>query len=71
MRRTGLPGVAAAVLHRGRLSYADGFGVRDLRTGERVTRETVFRLASVVTPPSRSTPTSPGERRCASFGRFV
>ena len=47
MRRTGVPGVAAAVVHRGRLLYADGFGVRDVRTGAPVNTQTVFRLASV------------------------
>jgi len=45
--KTGVPGVAAAVVHRGRLLYAKGFGVRDVNTRVRVNAQTVFRLASV------------------------
>jgi CubicO group peptidase (beta-lactamase class C family) len=45
--QTGVPGVAAAVVHRGRLVYAKGFGVRDVNTGVSVNPQTVFRLASV------------------------
>jgi CubicO group peptidase (beta-lactamase class C family) len=45
--QTGVPGVAAAVVYRGRLVYARGFGVRDVNTGDRVSPQTVFRLASV------------------------
>ena len=50
--RTGVPGIAAAVVHDGRLLYADGIGERDRRTGEPVTAETVFHLASVSKPLS-------------------
>jgi CubicO group peptidase (beta-lactamase class C family) len=45
--QTGVPGVAAAVVYRGRLVYAKGFGVRDVNTAGRVNAQTVFRLASV------------------------
>ena len=45
--KTGVPGVAAAVVHRGRLVYAKGFGVRDINAGGAVSPQTVFRLASV------------------------
>ena len=45
--QTGVPGVAAAVVHRGRLLYAKGFGVRDVNAGGSVNPQTVFRLASV------------------------
>jgi CubicO group peptidase (beta-lactamase class C family) len=44
---TGVPGLAASVVHRGDLLYAKGFGVRDLRTGAPVNARTVFHLASV------------------------
>ena len=47
MARTGVPGVAVAVVHKGELVYAKGFGVRDVDTGEPVTPDTVFQLASV------------------------
>ena len=45
MARTGVPGVAVAVVHKGELVYAKGFGVRDVDTGEPVTPDTVFQLA--------------------------
>jgi CubicO group peptidase (beta-lactamase class C family) len=47
LSRTGVPGLAAAVVHRGRLRYAKGFGVRSVDTGVPVNARTVFRLASV------------------------
>jgi CubicO group peptidase (beta-lactamase class C family) len=50
--KTGVPGVAAAVVYRGRLVYAKGFGVRDVNAGGRVGPQTVFRLASVSKPLS-------------------
>jgi CubicO group peptidase (beta-lactamase class C family) len=44
-----MAGVAVAVIHQGE-TVARGFGVRDLRSGEPVTTETVFHLASVSKP---------------------
>ena len=44
---TGVPGLAASVVHRGELLYAKGFGVRNVRTGAPVNPRTVFHLASV------------------------
>jgi CubicO group peptidase (beta-lactamase class C family) len=44
---TGVPGLAASVVHGGDLLYAKGFGVRDLKTGVPINAKTVFRLASV------------------------
>ncbi|MGO9781847.1 MAG: serine hydrolase [Streptosporangiaceae bacterium] len=44
---TGVPGLAASVVHQGELLYAKGFGVRDISTGVPVDAKTVFRLASV------------------------
>jgi CubicO group peptidase (beta-lactamase class C family) len=46
-KRTGVPGLAAAVVYQGKLRYAKGFGTRNLRTGLPVTPDTVFQLASV------------------------
>jgi CubicO group peptidase (beta-lactamase class C family) len=46
-KRTGVPGIAASVVHRGEMLYAKGFGVRDVRTGVPVNAQTVFHLASV------------------------
>jgi len=50
MRTTGVPGVAVAVVHRDRLVYAGGFGVRDVVRGGAVTPSTVFQVASVSKP---------------------
>ncbi|MCF3181950.1 serine hydrolase, partial [Streptomyces polychromogenes] len=52
MRRTGIPGVAVAVVHRDKVLYLKGFGLR--RTGEAATvdPDTVFQLASVSKPVS-------------------
>jgi CubicO group peptidase (beta-lactamase class C family) len=44
---TGVPGLAASVVHRGELLYAKGFGVCDINTGVPVNAKTVFHLASV------------------------
>lgn len=47
MVRTGVPGVAVAVVRGERTIYAKGFGVRELHRAERVDADTVFQLASV------------------------
>ena len=47
LAKTGVPGLAAAVVHDGRVLYAKGFGVRDVNSPARVDASTVFRLASV------------------------
>ncbi len=44
---TGVPGLAASVVHNGDVLYAKGFGVRDVDTGISVDAKTVFHLASV------------------------
>ena len=46
-KRTGVPGIAASVVHGGQMLYAKGFGVRDVTTGVPVNAQTVFHLASV------------------------
>jgi CubicO group peptidase (beta-lactamase class C family) len=45
--RTGVPGMAIAVVHNDELVYARGFGVRMLGRDETVDEHTVFQLASV------------------------
>lgn len=42
-----VPGLAVAVVKDGEVVLAEGFGVRDITTGEQVTSETVFAIASV------------------------
>ena len=52
LSKTGVPGLAAAVVHDGKLVYAKGFGVRDVNKPARVDPGTVFHLASVSKPLS-------------------
>jgi CubicO group peptidase (beta-lactamase class C family) len=47
MKKSGIPGMAVAVVHGGKTVYAKGFGVRDIKTGDKVDPDTVFQLASV------------------------
>lgn len=47
MEETGVPGVATAVVHGGKVIYAKGFGVRDVESGAKVDPDTVFQIASV------------------------
>ncbi|WP_374198697.1 serine hydrolase [Mycobacterium sp. MYCO198283] len=47
MAKSGIPGMAVAVVHGGKTVYSKGFGVRDVRTREKVDPDTVFQLASV------------------------
>jgi CubicO group peptidase (beta-lactamase class C family) len=50
MKRSGIPGMAVAVVHDGKVVYAKGFGVKDVRTGVKVGADTVFQLASLSKP---------------------
>lgn len=50
MEKTGVPGLAVAIVHKDKLIYAQGFGVRSTETGIPVTPDTVFQLASVSKP---------------------
>ena len=50
LNRTGVPGLAAAVVHDDTIKFARAYGVRDLTTGLPVTVDTVFQLASVSKP---------------------
>lgn len=51
MKKSGIPGLAVAVVHGGKTVYAKGFGVKDVRSGDAknngVDADTVFQLASV------------------------
>lgn len=47
MEASGTPGIAVGVVSQGEVLYAEGFGVRDLDSGEPVDADTVFPLASV------------------------
>ncbi len=54
MKKSGIPGMAVAVVHGGKTVYAKGFGVKDVRNGDaaenRVDADTVFQLASMSKP---------------------
>src|SRR3954464_14108445 len=52
MKKSGIPGMAVAVVHGGKTVYAKGFGVKDVRTGDKIDPDTVFQLASVSKPVS-------------------
>tara|TARA_R110002020_G_scaffold47707_52_gene135963 strand:- start:1708 stop:3291 length:1584 start_codon:yes stop_codon:yes gene_type:complete len=52
MVRSGVPGMAIAVVHGGEVVFLDAYGVRDMRTGEAVTTDTVFQIASISKPIS-------------------
>jgi CubicO group peptidase (beta-lactamase class C family) len=47
LRQHDVPGAAVALVHDRRVVWSAGFGVRDVRTREPVTRETRFQVASV------------------------
>jgi CubicO group peptidase (beta-lactamase class C family) len=44
---TGVPGMAVAVVHDDEVVFSQGFGVKDVETGDPVDADTVFQLASV------------------------
>lgn len=66
MNRHLLPGVAAGVVHDGRLVYAKGFGVADAAGGRAVTADSVFRIASI-----SKTMTAIGLMQLWEGGRFA
>ncbi|AGB25591.1 penicillin-binding protein, beta-lactamase class C [Mycobacterium sp. JS623] len=52
MKKSGIPGMAVAVVHGGKTVYVKGFGVKDVRTGDKIDPDTVFQLASLSKPLS-------------------
>ncbi len=52
MERTGIPGLAVAVVHENSPVYVKGFGVREVSGSDPVDTDTVFLLASVSKPIS-------------------
>lgn len=50
MKKTGVPGLAVAVVHRDEVAFLRGFGVRQAGQDEPVDADTVFQLASVSKP---------------------
>lgn len=52
MERSGVPGIAVAVVHQGETVLLDGWGVADVNTEQPVSSSTVFQIASVSKPIS-------------------
>jgi CubicO group peptidase (beta-lactamase class C family) len=52
MKRSGVPGLAVAVVHGGKTVFAQGFGVREIGKDAAVDPETVFQIASLSKPIS-------------------
>jgi CubicO group peptidase (beta-lactamase class C family) len=50
MAKTGVPGMAVAVVFGDAVTFADGFGVRQLGKSEKIEADTVFQLASLSKP---------------------
>jgi len=50
MRRTGVPGVATAVVYKDKVIYSKGFGVREVGKPAKIDPDTVFLVASVSKP---------------------
>src|SRR5215510_506158 len=50
MQKTGVPGIAIAIVYRDKPIYLKGYGVRDVGTRQPVDTDTVFQLASVSKP---------------------
>lgn len=47
LKRSGVPGAAVAVVHDGKIVFAEGFGVRKVGAPEKVDTSTVFQIASL------------------------
>lgn len=54
LRQTGIPGLTAAVVYKDKVVYKGAFGVRSVKTGKKVTTDTVFQVASVSKPVGAS-----------------
>lgn len=50
MDKTGVPGMAVAVVHGGEIVFAKGYGVREVGKPETIDADTAFQLASVSKP---------------------
>ncbi len=50
MKKDGVPGLAIAVIRSGKTTWLHGFGMKEIKTGQPVTGETVFEAASLSKP---------------------
>jgi CubicO group peptidase (beta-lactamase class C family) len=72
LKKTGVPGLSVAVVHRDRAVYLKGFGVRRAGTDALVDPDTVFQLASVSKPMATTVLAAlVGERRIGWDDRVI
>ena len=69
MQRSGVPGVAVAVVKDDAVVYSKGFGVRRVGTNDKVDQNTVFQLASVSKPLGATVIARAVGRRQGHLGR--
>jgi CubicO group peptidase (beta-lactamase class C family) len=50
MEKAEIPGMSIAVIKDGKIIWSDGFGIKNTRTGEPVTKDTIFEAASFTKP---------------------
>jgi CubicO group peptidase (beta-lactamase class C family) len=50
MKKAGVPGLAIAVIRGGKTTWLHGFGMKEVKTGQPLTGETVFEAASLSKP---------------------
>jgi CubicO group peptidase (beta-lactamase class C family) len=50
MKKGNVPGLAIAVIRKGKTSWMRGFGVKETKTGVLVTEDTIFEAASLSKP---------------------
>jgi CubicO group peptidase (beta-lactamase class C family) len=50
LKVTGVPGIAIAMIHRDRVVYKQGFGVREAGKPQRIDADAVFQVASMSKP---------------------
>jgi len=50
MKKAEIPGMSIAVIKDGEIIWSDGFGIKSVKTGEVVTKETIFEAASLTKP---------------------
>lgn len=50
MTKADIPGMSIAVIKEGRVIWTGGFGIKNTKTGEAVTKDTIFKAASLTKP---------------------
>lgn len=50
MKEAGIPGMSIAVIKDGKIIWTEGFGIKNTKTGEAVTKDTIFEAASLTKP---------------------